>query len=50
MIAMDICDQPEKSEVIVFDITRNLVLYQNITDRVIEIGTFNCSDEDGQYE
>ena len=47
LLACDISDQPEKSEVIVFDTQRNLVLHSSTTDRVVEVATVDyCDDEE----
>jgi hypothetical protein len=46
LLACDISDQPEKSEVIVFDTQRNLVLHSSVTDRVVEVATMDYSDEE----
>ena len=46
LIACDISDQREKSEVIVFDTRRNIVLHIAITDRVVEVATLDHSDEE----
>jgi hypothetical protein len=50
LIACDISDQPEKSEVIVFDTRRNLVLHTAVTDRVVEVATLDYSDEEDGKE
>ena len=46
LLACDISDQPEKSEVIVFDTQRNLVLHSAVTDRVVEVATMDYYDEE----
>ena len=46
LLACDISDQPEKSEVIVVDTQRNLVLHSSTTDRVVEVATVDYCDEE----
>ena len=50
LLFSDIQDEPEKSELIIYDPSKNLILHKMTTDRIIEAATFKYRENEESEE